>query len=174
MRSSSSPAAISIAAWSARDADRYPRFLESFARISGVLRALSAAPPPSLDDPTAVRVLADRGGAADDLSYYLGGVLLAGAFAVVAIVAMIGSMVLMADRPMGDMGTMKQVDLLGRLLMPLAISLRDWIAGQGWILEQERADLGHPPGHLRKSSVDPAAGAVAFQRRGRRPLRSTH
>jgi Cu+-exporting ATPase len=55
--------------------------------------------------------------------------------AVVAVVAMIGSMLLMADRPMGEMGTMKQVDLLGRLLMPLAISLRDWIAGQGWILE---------------------------------------
>ena len=55
--------------------------------------------------------------------------------AVVSIVAMIGSMLLMADRPMGDMGTMKQVDLLGRLLMPLAISLRDWIAGQGWLLE---------------------------------------
>ena len=55
--------------------------------------------------------------------------------AVVTIVAMIGSMLLMADRPMGDMGTMKQVDLLGRLLMPLAISLRDWIAGQGWRLE---------------------------------------
>jgi Cu+-exporting ATPase len=55
--------------------------------------------------------------------------------AVVTIVAMIGSMLLMADRPMGDMGTLKQVDLMGRLLMPLAISLRDWIAGQGWILE---------------------------------------
>jgi P-type Cu+ transporter len=55
--------------------------------------------------------------------------------AVVTIVAMIGSMLLMADRPMGDMGTLKQVDLMGRLLMPLAIALRDWIAGQGWILE---------------------------------------
>ena len=55
--------------------------------------------------------------------------------AAVSVVAMIGSMLLMADRPMGDMGTLKQVDLMGRLLMPLAISLRDWIAGQGWILE---------------------------------------
>ncbi|HET9384360.1 MAG TPA: copper-translocating P-type ATPase [Gemmatimonadales bacterium] len=55
--------------------------------------------------------------------------------AVVAVVAMIGSMLLMADRPMGDMGTMKQVDLLGRLLMPLAISLRDSIAARGWILD---------------------------------------
>ena len=55
--------------------------------------------------------------------------------AVVAVVAMIGSMVLMADRPMGDMGTMKQVDLLGRLLMPPAIALRDWTLEQGWRLE---------------------------------------
>src|SRR4051812_8187266 len=55
--------------------------------------------------------------------------------AIVAVVAMVGSMLLMADRPMGEMGTMKQVDLLGRALMPLAVSLRDWIAGQGWILE---------------------------------------
>jgi P-type Cu+ transporter len=55
--------------------------------------------------------------------------------AVVTVLAMIGSMLLMADRPMGDMGTMKQVDLMGRLLMPLAVSLRDWVAGQGWILE---------------------------------------
>ena len=55
--------------------------------------------------------------------------------AAVTIIAMIGSMLLMADRPMGDMGTMKQVDLLGRLLMPVAIALRDWIAGQGWMLE---------------------------------------
>ncbi len=52
--------------------------------------------------------------------------------ALVTIVAMFGSMLLMADRPMGDTGTMKQVDLLGRLLMPLAIWLRDWVSGQGW------------------------------------------
>src|SRR5881409_660305 len=56
------------------------------------------------------------------------------AAATVAIVAMIGSMLLMADRPMGDNGTMKQVDLLGHLLMPLAIGLRDWVAAQGWVL----------------------------------------
>src|SRR5439155_639222 len=37
--------------------------------------------------------------------------------AVVTIVAMLGSMLLMADRPMGENGTMKQVDLLGRALM---------------------------------------------------------
>src|SRR5216117_2722589 len=56
------------------------------------------------------------------------------AAATVAIVAMIGSMLLMADRPMGDNGTMKQVDLLGHLLMPLAIGLRDWVAARGWVL----------------------------------------
>src|SRR2546427_521976 len=56
------------------------------------------------------------------------------AAAAVAIVAMTGSMLLMADRPMGDNGTMKQVDLLGHLLMPLAIGLRDWVAAQGWVL----------------------------------------
>ena len=54
------------------------------------------------------------------------------AAAAVTIVAMIGSMLLMADRPMGENGTMKQVDLLGRLLMPAAVWLRDWVAGQGW------------------------------------------
>src|SRR5438477_5923678 len=52
--------------------------------------------------------------------------------AAVTIVAMIGSMLLMADRPMGENGTIKQVDLLGRLLMPVAVWLRDWVAGQGW------------------------------------------
>jgi len=65
---------------------------------------------------------------------------LAGKFAVaasVAVVAMIGSMLLMADRPAGDHGTMKQVDLLGRLLMPVAVSLRDWVTAQGWILDLE-------------------------------------
>ena len=55
--------------------------------------------------------------------------------AVVTVLAMLGSMLLMADRPMGDNGTMKQIDLLGHLLMPLAVSLRDWIAGQGWVLD---------------------------------------
>ncbi|HEY3219535.1 MAG TPA: copper-translocating P-type ATPase [Gemmatimonadales bacterium] len=57
------------------------------------------------------------------------------AAAAVTIVAMIGAMLLMADRPMGDNGTMKQVDLLGHLLMPVAVWLRDWVAGQGWILD---------------------------------------
>jgi Cu+-exporting ATPase len=54
--------------------------------------------------------------------------------AVVAVVAMLGSMLLMADRPMGENGTLKQVDLLGRLLMPLAVALRDWIGAHGWAL----------------------------------------
>ena len=57
------------------------------------------------------------------------------AAAAVTIVAMVGSMLLMADRPMGESGTLKQVDLLGRLLMPLAISLRNWIAARGWALD---------------------------------------
>ncbi|PYP08352.1 MAG: heavy metal translocating P-type ATPase, partial [Gemmatimonadetes bacterium] len=57
------------------------------------------------------------------------------AAAAVTIVAMIGSMLLMADRPMGENGTMKQVDLMGRLLMPLAVWLRDWVAGRGWVLD---------------------------------------
>ena len=55
--------------------------------------------------------------------------------AVVAIISMVGAMLLMADRPMGEGGTMKQIDLMGRLLMPAAIGLRDWVAGQGWVLE---------------------------------------
>jgi len=57
------------------------------------------------------------------------------AAAAVTIVAMVGSMLLMADRPMGENGTMKQVDLMGRLLMPLAVWLRDWVAGRGWVLD---------------------------------------
>jgi Cu+-exporting ATPase len=55
--------------------------------------------------------------------------------AIVTIVAMAGAMLLMADRPMGENGTIKQVDLLGRLLMPPAIALRDWVTGQGWVLD---------------------------------------
>ncbi len=48
--------------------------------------------------------------------------------AVVAVVAMAGSMLLMADRPAGVHGTFKQFDLLGRLLMPLAVALREWVS----------------------------------------------
>src|SRR5437667_2027730 len=62
--------------------------------------------------------------------------------AAVTIIAMIGSMLLMADRPMGDNGTMKQVDLLGRLLMPPAIGLRDWVAGRGWVLDLDWVKWG--------------------------------
>jgi P-type Cu+ transporter len=54
---------------------------------------------------------------------------------MVAVAAMAGSMLLMADRPLGDNGTLKQVDLLGHLLMPAAVSLRDWVAAQGWVFE---------------------------------------
>ena len=45
-------AAQSIRTFSPRDADQYPKFLASFARISEVLRALSSAPPPSIDGPS--------------------------------------------------------------------------------------------------------------------------
>jgi Cu+-exporting ATPase len=52
--------------------------------------------------------------------------------AVVALVSMLGSMLLMAHQP-DD--TLKQVDLLGRLLMPLALRLQDALAGggQAWL-----------------------------------------
>lgn len=46
-------ASASIAAFSRRDSEQYPRFLAAFARIAAVLRALAAAPPPSLDEPSA-------------------------------------------------------------------------------------------------------------------------
>jgi Cu+-exporting ATPase len=62
--------------------------------------------------------------------------------AAVTVLTMIGSMLLMADRPAGDHGTMKQLDLLGRLLMPVAIGLRDWVAAQGWILDLEWVKRG--------------------------------
>jgi phytoene dehydrogenase-like protein len=42
-----------IRPFSGKDAVGYPRFLESFRRISGVLRAASSAAPPSIDDPAA-------------------------------------------------------------------------------------------------------------------------
>jgi phytoene dehydrogenase-like protein len=44
-------AAEQIRAFSPKDAEQYPRFLTSVARISGVLRAIGASAPPSLDDP---------------------------------------------------------------------------------------------------------------------------
>src|SRR3989441_3129938 len=59
--------------------------------------------------------------------------------AVVTVLGMLGAMLLMADRPMG---TFKQFDLLGRLLMPLAVRLRDWVAGQGYTLDLEWVKRG--------------------------------
>jgi phytoene dehydrogenase-like protein len=41
----------SIRAFSTKDADAYPRFLDTFARICGVLRGVFDTPPPSIDDP---------------------------------------------------------------------------------------------------------------------------
>jgi phytoene dehydrogenase-like protein len=46
-------AATDIARFSTRDAEQYPRFLESFANVTSVLRAMNAAPSPSIDVPTA-------------------------------------------------------------------------------------------------------------------------
>ncbi len=43
-------AAREIARFSPRDAERYPRFLETIARVSTVLRVLMAKPPPALDE----------------------------------------------------------------------------------------------------------------------------
>ena len=50
-------ASASIRAFSAKDAEQYPRFLSSFAKISGVLRVVAASAPPSIDDPTAGDVI---------------------------------------------------------------------------------------------------------------------
>ena len=49
----------------------------------------------------------------------------------VTVLAMAGSMLLMADRPMGARSTFKQYDLLGRLLMPAAVMLRNALSGLG-------------------------------------------
>jgi phytoene dehydrogenase-like protein len=46
-------ASASIRAFSGKDAEQYPRFLDSFAKISAVLRTVAASAPPSIDDPTA-------------------------------------------------------------------------------------------------------------------------
>ena len=50
-------ASASIRAFSTKDAEQYPRFLNSFAKISAVLRAVAASAPPSIDDPTAGDVI---------------------------------------------------------------------------------------------------------------------
>ena len=57
--------------------------------------------------------------------------------AVVAVLAMLGSMLLMADRPTGEHGTFKQYDLLGRLLMPGAVALRDALVSRGLFFDLE-------------------------------------
>ena len=44
----------SIRAFSAKDAEQYPRFLESFAKISAVLRTVAGSVPPSIDDPSEI------------------------------------------------------------------------------------------------------------------------
>jgi Cu+-exporting ATPase len=62
--------------------------------------------------------------------------------AVVAVLAMAGAMLLMADRPAGAHGTFKQFDVLGRLLMPLAVALRDWTARQGFAIDLEWVKRG--------------------------------
>jgi phytoene dehydrogenase-like protein len=49
-------AAREIANVSRHDAEQYPRFLTSFRHISGVLRALTSAVPPSIDNPAAADV----------------------------------------------------------------------------------------------------------------------
>ena len=46
-------AASEVAAHSADDAIRYPQFIDTFGRISRVLRSVLAAIPPSIDDPSA-------------------------------------------------------------------------------------------------------------------------
>src|SRR6185503_8940766 len=51
-------AAQQIRAFSAKDADQYPQFVASIARISGVLREIAAAPPPSIDAPGAADAVA--------------------------------------------------------------------------------------------------------------------
>jgi phytoene dehydrogenase-like protein len=51
-------AAANIRAFSAKDAEQYPRFLRSFGKVSEVLRSVAAASPPSIDEPTAADAIA--------------------------------------------------------------------------------------------------------------------
>ena len=46
-----------ILPFSAKDAEQYPRFLESFRKISGVIDAISSSAPPSIDSPGASDVI---------------------------------------------------------------------------------------------------------------------
>ena len=50
-------AAEEIRSFSPKDADQYPRFITSFERISGVLRAVATTTPPDIDDPGAADIL---------------------------------------------------------------------------------------------------------------------
>jgi phytoene dehydrogenase-like protein len=50
-------ASASIRSFSAKDAEQYPRFLSSVAKISAVLRAVASTLPPSIDSPTAGDVI---------------------------------------------------------------------------------------------------------------------
>jgi phytoene dehydrogenase-like protein len=50
-------AAVAIAPFSARDAEQYPKFLASFARISAVIRTICAAAPPEIDNPSAADLI---------------------------------------------------------------------------------------------------------------------
>ena len=52
-----SAAAREIASFSRKDADRYHAFLESVAAVSGVLRQVLTAEPPSIDNPTAADLM---------------------------------------------------------------------------------------------------------------------
>src|SRR5574341_579541 len=54
--------------------------------------------------------------------------------ALVAVLAMLGSMLLMAESRGMMAGSFKQVDLLGRLLMPVAVALRDALAAS-WVID---------------------------------------
>jgi phytoene dehydrogenase-like protein len=47
-----------VAAISARDADRYPHFLDSFAAVSGVVRSLTRNVPPAVDETSATDLIA--------------------------------------------------------------------------------------------------------------------
>ncbi|HXF96463.1 MAG TPA: heavy metal translocating P-type ATPase [Gemmatimonadales bacterium] len=61
--------------------------------------------------------------------------------AAVTILAMLGSMWLMAAEPPGAHDTFRQYDLLSRLLMPAALRLREAIAGR-WELTPELVKIG--------------------------------
>ena len=61
--------------------------------------------------------------------------------AVVALIAMLGAMLLMAMEGSAAGGSFKRIDLLGRLLMPLALRLRDATAAAGLQVDPTRLKL---------------------------------